>query len=258
MRHFRRSASVVASGLAGLTLFMAPSGVATANEGTPTTPVACVMEWSQVSGGLAVFSVGPETCNIELGPVSFSSYFLPSGHAKPWMAQQLHAHSPQNGGYYGPGTYQLSASTAALCNWQTDLYRGSGQSYAPHIHYLEGLNVGWDLSEGNVCDEGVSPESSGPTQPISGPGQPGPNIVVPALDPGAPIPAEAGHGIFGPLAVTSDSGVMRAEPVIERTSSVATSSSAAQSGWTTTAAVTAMGLVGLFAYGMLRRRQRLG
>ncbi len=261
MRHITRSASIVASVVAGLTLLIATPSGATANEGTPATPVACVMEWSQVWGDVASFIIGPSHCNTELGPISFSTYTLPSGHAKPWSTQRLHAHSPENGGYYGPGAYQLSAPTGSLCNWQSDLYRGTGQGHAPHIHYLQGLNVSWDLSEGNVCED-VSPDGPSPAQPIVGPGQPGPmpggpGIVEPAGSPGMPTPADAGHGVFGPLAATNDATAMRPAPLIERTSSVATASSSSMlSAWTAAAVVTAMGLAGLGVYGALRRQRR--
>ena len=40
---------------------------------------------------------------------------------------------------------------AGLFNWQSDLYWGTNQATAPHSHPINGMNVGWDFSEGNDC-----------------------------------------------------------------------------------------------------------
>ncbi len=253
MKYVTRGLSIAGAMVAGIVLLIASPTTVTANGDAPTTPVLCVMESSEVSGGLAVFKVGPATCNVPLGPVSFSTYDLPSGSAKPWAEQQLYAHSPQNGGYYGPGTHQLSAPIGDLCNWQSDLYRGTGQSYAPHIHYLEGLNVSWDLSEGDVCTKDT----------VSEPRPKAPPSISQVGGPGAPDPADTGHGVFG----TQSAGLgdrtamsLRSEPVIERTWSPS-GDVASSSGFTWTSATVAlgaMGLASLLAFGFVTQRRRFG
>lgn len=185
---------VIALLVVGFGLY-APTAVARAQE-APTTTVPCVMEASAVTRGVAVFTIGPADCNVPLGPVSLSSYNLPGGFAKPWAEQQLHAHAPNNGGYYGAGTHTLWVSLEGLCNWQSDLYRGTGQDFAPHIHYLEGVRVGWDVSEGNDC----TPVDGGdPIPVVSTDTQAAPPATSPQL---VPLPANAGHGVFDPAPLT--------------------------------------------------------
>lgn len=115
------------------------------------TPEPCRMVESRVERGTAEFTIGPEGCKGKVGPVSFSTYKLPGGTVEPFDEQVLHAHSPDNGASYGEGTYTLSASIDDLCAWQSDLYRGDSQDHAPHDHFLDGMNVGWDYVEDKGC-----------------------------------------------------------------------------------------------------------
>jgi hypothetical protein len=243
MQHIACSVSSIgASAMAELSLLIASPTSATANDGTPATPVVWVMESSEVVGGPAVVTVGSDSCNLQLGPISFSTYAPPGGREKPWAEQRLHAHSRENGRYSGPGTHQLSATTGDLCNWQTDLYRGTGQSDSPHLQHLRGLNVGWDLAEGKASD--------GPTlaQPVSGPGIPGPMPEGPArvqLFGGriVPQPASAGHRVFDSQTAGTDertAASLRPAPVIEHTwSNTSLAASSSTLNWLSAAVVLA-------------------
>jgi len=249
-----RVSSVGGALVAGLVLLLASPTAVSANGDTPETPVACVMQSSEVVAGLAVFTVGPANCNIEIGPISFSTYDLPGGAAKPWSEQRWHSHSPENGRYYGPGTHQLSAPIGDLCNWQTDLYRGSGQGFAPHIHYLHGLNVGWDLSEGNVCTKDTTAEPR--------PKSPPPSPSAQVSGPGAPGPAVTGHGVFDTQSTglsDRNAASLRPAPVIERTWSPSSTAPASGITWSpVTAALATTGLAVMLLVGFFTRRRRLG
>lgn len=198
---------VVAAFVAALTLVQTAAAEEGATGSWAASSVTCVMESSAVNGPSATFTVGPPGCTVPLGPVSFSTYDLPGGFAQPFSEQDLHSHSPDNGQFYGEGTYQLAAPIDGLCNWQSDLYRGTGQDYAPHIHFIEGPGVGWDKVEGETCTATV-PRELPPVEPA---GQP---LPAPQEVPsGVPQPASAGHGVVtgptdadGPAPVTSTSG----------------------------------------------------
>jgi hypothetical protein len=113
----------------------------------------CTVVDGAVDGGTASFIVGPEGCVGQVGPISFSTYDLPSGVRKPYEAQVLIAHAVGNGGFYSAGSYVLSASLADASCWQSDLYFGQSDDQPP----LPQL-IAYDYHE---CD--VVPSSSSTT-----------------------------------------------------------------------------------------------
>src|SRR5262245_65489873 len=53
------------------------------------TAVPCEIVDSEVDSELATFTVGPEGCTGEVGPISFSTYELPGGQILPYEDQVL-------------------------------------------------------------------------------------------------------------------------------------------------------------------------
>jgi hypothetical protein len=91
----------------------------------------CQIVDADVESGTAMFTVGPAGCSGEVGPISFSTYSLPSGEIEPYADQLLIAHSDANGRSYGAGTYTLRASVGDALNWQADLYMGASIDQPP-------------------------------------------------------------------------------------------------------------------------------
>jgi LPXTG-motif cell wall-anchored protein len=102
----------------------------------PVTTTACGIVESDVDGGTATFTVGPDGCSPEVGPISFSTYELPSGQIMPYEEQVLIAHADGNGSMYGAGSYTLTASLGAALNWQADLYFGESDNQPPHPNMI--------------------------------------------------------------------------------------------------------------------------
>jgi hypothetical protein len=122
------TAATVALGL-GFTVLAAGAGEAAA-----ASP--CQVIDADVEGGTAMFTVGPADCSGQVGPISFSTYLLPSGEIQPYADQVLIAHSDQNGRFYGAGTYTLTASIGDALNWQADLYMADSIGQAPQPNPL--------------------------------------------------------------------------------------------------------------------------
>jgi LPXTG-motif cell wall-anchored protein len=89
-----------------------------------------------VESGTATFTVGPDGCAPEVGPISFSTYSLPSGQILPYEEQVLIAHAAGNGSFYGAGSYTLTASLGDALNWQADLYFGESVDQPPHPNMI--------------------------------------------------------------------------------------------------------------------------
>ena len=116
----------------GATIAIGLSIAAFAVGGGETSAAApCAIVDADVESGTAMFTVGPADCTGQVGPISFSTYSLPSGQIQPYEDQRLIAHSAQNGRSYGAGTYTLTASLGAALNWQADLYMGGSIDQPP-------------------------------------------------------------------------------------------------------------------------------
>jgi len=120
------AAASAAFGLSVAGLAVGATGAAAA------TP--CAIVDADVESGTAMFTVGPAGCTGEVGPISFSTYALPSGQIQPYADQVLIAHSDQNGRSYGAGTYTLTAALGETLNWQADLYLGDSIDVPPQPH----------------------------------------------------------------------------------------------------------------------------
>lgn len=124
------------------------SVVSTTETSTPVGAgegVACSLQASEVSGPSSSFTVGPEGCEGEIGPLSFSTFSLPGGIRAPYADQVLIAHAEGNGQSYGAGSYTLTATLGGACNWHSDLYYGINE-----MPPFSGL-IAYDYSEGNEC-----------------------------------------------------------------------------------------------------------
>lgn len=151
----------------------------------------CSVVASTVVRGTATFTVGPQGCTGEVGPISFSTYSLPGGHVLPYADQVLFAHAAGNGASYGAGTYTLTAALPE-CSWQADLYWGVDQGYAPHKHPLAGFNVGWDFAEGGGC-----------AMPQAPTGRPSPAAVPPVPASPSPSPSASPTPAASPTPTTA-------------------------------------------------------
>ena len=158
----------VAGGVVALGFAMAPAGAhaqdAPNEDPAPIESVPCVVTGSSVRGGTATIEVGPDNCNVAVGPISFSAFNLPSGERWPYDMQELIAHHPANGATYTAGSYTLNLDFAVPCNWQTDLYFGNSETNPSFGDRL--LNSDW--VENRVCVEETTPttiaaETAGPT-----------------------------------------------------------------------------------------------
>lgn len=109
--------------------------------------VECELLAAAVDRETATFTVGPEGCEGEVGPISFSAFFLPGGMREPHEDQVLIAHHQANGAMYGAGSYELTVSMGTPCNWQTDLY--FGVNLMPTFRGL----IAYDFDEREVCQE---------------------------------------------------------------------------------------------------------
>ena len=123
----------------------------TAVESEDDTTVAdgdeCELLAADVERHTATFTVGPEGCEGEVGPISFSAFFLPGGMREPYEDQVLIAHHESNGTFYGEGSYELTLDIGTPCNWQTDLYFGVNER--PKFRFL----IADDFDEREVCAE---------------------------------------------------------------------------------------------------------
>jgi len=145
--------------------------------------IQCRVTASTVIGGTATFTVAPADCNVPTAPISFSSYELENKLVHPFNKQVAFDHATDAGVAYGAGDYTL---TVALpdCNWQSDLYwspNGENQVSAPHSHPVNGMNVGWDYTEGNDCTVVVPPVEPPVVEP--------PVVTPPVVEPTAPVAA---------------------------------------------------------------------
>ena len=121
--------------------------------------ILCRVTASTVIGGTAIFTVAPADCNVPTAPISFSSYELENKLVHPFDKQVAFDHATDAGVAYGAGDYTLAVALPD-CNWQSDLYwspNGENQVSAPHSHPVNGMNVGWDYTEGNDCTVVVPP-----------------------------------------------------------------------------------------------------
>jgi len=147
--------------------------------GWPPMAASCQVVASSVVGGTATFTVGPFGCDGRTPPLSFSTYTLKNGLIEPFTSQVAFAHAAGNGATYGAGSYTLEAPLPD-CNWQADLYIGPSQPSAPHIHPLNGMNVGWDFKERQVCAPAASPSPSPTGTPPSTPSPTGTPTSTPS------------------------------------------------------------------------------
>jgi hypothetical protein len=118
----------------------------------------CALVAATVDGGTASFTVGPQDCFGEVGPISFSSYELPSGDRRPFEDQVLIAHAAANGSFYAVGSYMLSASLADAACWQSDLYFGQSDDHPP----IPNL-IAYDYHECEAPAATTTPTTSNPT-----------------------------------------------------------------------------------------------
>lgn len=135
----------------------------------PLAPPPCTVTSSTVHGVNATFTVSPADCVTPTAPISFSAYNMPGGFVLPFAEQVAVDHATAAGVQYGPGDHLLTLAGPLPCNWQTDLYwspDGLNQPSAPHSHPINGMNVGWDYSEGNECElPPVDPPVEPPVEP---------------------------------------------------------------------------------------------
>jgi hypothetical protein len=117
------AAALAAIGVGATSIATSATGVAAA--------VPCGIVDADVESGTAMFTVGPAGCTGEVGPISFSTYELPSGQLEPFAEQVLIEHSDANGSSYGAGTFTVTASLGAALNWQADLYMGDSIDQPP-------------------------------------------------------------------------------------------------------------------------------
>jgi len=103
---------------------------------TSATVAACEVTAADVDGGTATFTVGPDGCTTEVGPISFSTYALPGGDVLPYEDQVLIAHAAENGSFYAAGLHTLTASLGDAMNWQADLYFGESDNQPPHPNMI--------------------------------------------------------------------------------------------------------------------------
>jgi hypothetical protein len=122
-----RKAAAVGATTFGLGFTAVAMGGGAVSASTP-----CQVLDADVESGTAMFTVGPADCAGEVGPISFSTYDLPSGQIKPYADQRLIDHADQNGRSYTAGTYTLTASLGESLNWQADLYMGDSIDQPPH------------------------------------------------------------------------------------------------------------------------------
>ena len=106
-------------------------------EATADAQVDCMILDADVDSGTATFTIGPDGCANPVGPVSFSTYELPSGQILPYAQQVLIAHAAGNGSSYGAGAYTLTASLGSALNWQADLYYGESDDQPPHPNMID-------------------------------------------------------------------------------------------------------------------------
>ena len=155
----------VAGGIVALGFALAPAGAhAQDADPAPLPSVPCAVTASSVQGGTATITVGPDGCDVAVGPISFSAFNLASGERWPYDTQELIAHHSDNGSMYTAGFYTLSLNFAVPCNWQTDLYFGGSESNPSFGDRL--LNSDW--VENQVCVDETTPttiasETGGPT-----------------------------------------------------------------------------------------------
>lgn len=155
----------VAGGVVALGLALAPAGAdAQTDDVAATESVPCVVTASSVQGGTATITVGPEKCDVPVGPISFSAYDLPGGERWPYDEQELIAHHVANGSTYTAGLHTLTLDFAVPCNWQTDLYFGGSETNPSFGDRL--LNSDW--VENQVCvaettSTTIASETAGPT-----------------------------------------------------------------------------------------------
>ena len=144
--------------------------------------IQCRVTASTVIGGTATLTVAPADCNIPTAPISFSSYELENKLVLPYDKQVAFDHATDAGVAYGAGDYTLTVELPD-CNWQSDLYwspNGENQVSAPHSHPVNGMNVGWDFTEGNDCTVVVPPVEPPVVEPP---------VVVPPVEPTTPVAA---------------------------------------------------------------------
>jgi hypothetical protein len=104
---------------------------------------AVIRRTASVEGGTASFTVKEDSCLVK---ISFSSYDLPNGYIRPFEEQVLYDNITET---YGPGDHTVMIQLPD-CNWQTDLYYGPLQPYAPHERLIR-----WDAQQGKVCEEPI-------------------------------------------------------------------------------------------------------
>ena len=122
--------------------------------GASMVPMECALLAAGVERQTATFTIGPEGCEGEVGPISFSAFSLPGGMREPHEDQVLIAHHAANGAYYGAGSYELTVGMGTPCNWQTDLYYGVNL-----MPTFRGL-IAYDFDEREVCDEETTTTTS--------------------------------------------------------------------------------------------------
>ena len=131
-----------------------PETAVPADLGASMVPMECALLAAGVERQTATFTIGPEGCEGEVGPISFSAFSLPGGMREPHEDQVLIAHHAANGAYYGAGSYELTVDMGAPCNWQTDLYYG-----VDLMPTFRGL-IAYDFDEREVCGEGTTTTTS--------------------------------------------------------------------------------------------------
>ena len=174
----------------------------------PPAPTPCTVTSSVVFDTMATFTVGPAGCVTPTAPISFSAYNMPGGYVQPFAEQVATDHATPTGVAYTDGAYILTLTGLMPCNWQTDLYwspDGLNQEGAPHSHPINGMNVGWDYSEGNVCElptvdpPVVEPPTVAPPvdTPVTLTAQPAPELAMTGTNTGAMIVLGLIGGVFG-------------------------------------------------------------
>jgi hypothetical protein len=197
--------------------------------GVPATVIPCEIVDSDVEGGYATFTVGPEGCSGEVGPISFSTYDLPNGQIMPYEDQVLIAHAEGNGAMYAAGTYTLTASLGAALNWQADLYFGMSDDQPPHPNMIDVDALTGVVPATTEAPTTTSTTTTTTTTPAPAPiVVPAPNVVV-----NVTTPAQASAGPTVPVAPENESANASAVAVVNESPQVA-----AQAGTTTTTTTT--------------------
>ncbi len=240
LTHLAAAAGLVAIGLAvapgGVRADDSPSPVPAVEAEPPAEAAPCALQSASVDRGTATFTVGPEACEGEVGPFSFSAFELPGGWRVPFADQELIAHHGANGSTYGAGSYTVTLELGDVCNWQTDLYRGDSA-----VPVFGDKLIDADYLEGRVCDTEttttVAAETGGPTTSVAGEGGSATTTTTVADDRGGDTTTTTTTTASTTTTVSDQGGATTTTSVAGESGGPTTTTDADSGGPTTTQAV---------------------